>query len=98
MGLEGIGSSKTYLLPDQSGYEIRCEVQAQKDYSSYLESSTEKKNLGDWLNDEVTVKENSPLYKAASDYYKKKNPDKEVPEKVPISRREYIELKVGQSN
>ena len=98
VGLEGIGSSKTYLLPDQSDYEIRCEVQAQKDYSSYLESSTEKKNLGDWLNDEVTVEKDSPLYKDTRDYYKKKNPDKEVPGKIPISRREYIELKVGQSN
>ena len=98
VGLEGIGSSKTYLLPDQSDYDVRCEVQAQKDYSSYLESSTEKKNLGDWLNDEVIVEKDSPLYKDTSDYYKKKNPDKEVPEEIPISRREYIELKVGQSN
>lgn len=30
VGLEGIGSSKTYLLPDQSEYDVRCEVQAQK--------------------------------------------------------------------
>ena len=98
VGLEGINSSKTYLFPDQSEYEIRCEVQAQKDYSSYLESSTEKKDLGDWLNDEVTVSDDNPLYTDACEDYMSKHPREKVPEEVPIDRKKYIELKVKHSN
>lgn len=47
VGLEGINSSKTYLFPDQSDYEIRCDVQVQKDYNA---TKKEGEDFCDWSN------------------------------------------------